>query len=578
MPKTIADLTELPVADVADDSAVYVGVDSVTLAASRKMTLAGLKQSASVNRFATVSAMSSASYVRDGDVAITRGYTSVGVGAGVYRFVSGDTTTADGGFVVTHASGRWHLLDKTVANVYQFGAVGDGVTLDTTKIQAAVNTGVPVYFPAGVFLIDDAIEFGANCVLFGESPGRSEVKWSAAAASQVMFKNSATVVTLQVRNMRFRHRADATAGWSDGGAFLTNSGKTIVVDNCDFVDMSTTALEFLGTDDAVTREDVTVTNCRAWCEAASFYTGNFCKPGGGRTFIFRGNHVRQCARGVSLEQKNNRNFYEVIITDNVFVDSKVANKSSTQTAAPIHLSLETGTQTIESVVISNNIIRSTDGINGTTSAGYGIALTCSANTIKRAVVANNIIDTWSGRSSSSIPILCKGVEYPIVTGNIVSDVTWSSTSYRGMMIQTYTYGIVRDNLFKGTTYSAPIVLSGNVANCEMEGNFCQGVEVQHNQAPGTTWVTLTPAVANPDVSGVRMGKVTDTGANTITSLNNGTNQQVLRLWIANNNTTLQNNASIKLTGSANYTPGANGAMLTLYCDDGTWRELSRVAY
>ena len=37
-------------------------------------------------------------------------------------------------------------------NVKEFGAAGDGVTLDTAAIQAALDAGGIVHFPAGTYL------------------------------------------------------------------------------------------------------------------------------------------------------------------------------------------------------------------------------------------------------------------------------------------------------------------------------------------------------------------------------------------------------------------------------------------
>ena len=37
-------------------------------------------------------------------------------------------------------------------NVKEFGATGNGTTLDTVAIQTAINAGGLVYFPPGVYL------------------------------------------------------------------------------------------------------------------------------------------------------------------------------------------------------------------------------------------------------------------------------------------------------------------------------------------------------------------------------------------------------------------------------------------
>lgn len=161
MPKKIAELTAITAADITDDSVIRFGVDSTTLNASRQISLAELKNASAVRVFATVAAMSSATGVKDGDVAITRGYTTAGVGAGAYRFVSGDSTTADAGFVIAHTAGRWHLVDKSSYDPTKFGAIGDGVADDTSAFQACLNAtktyGALVEIPPGRYLLGSSV-------------------------------------------------------------------------------------------------------------------------------------------------------------------------------------------------------------------------------------------------------------------------------------------------------------------------------------------------------------------------------------------------------------------------------------
>lgn len=150
MPKKIAELTAITAADITDDSVIRFGVDSTTLNASRQISLAELKNASAVRVFANVAAMVADTSVKDGSVAITRGYSTAGVGANRYRFVLGDATTADGVLVITHASpsGRWHSEVKSFVDIATAGVTGDGITDDSTAmisaITAAVNAGVPV--------------------------------------------------------------------------------------------------------------------------------------------------------------------------------------------------------------------------------------------------------------------------------------------------------------------------------------------------------------------------------------------------------------------------------------------------
>jgi len=64
---------------------------------------------------------------------------------------------------------NYRMIDGAVANVLDFGAVGDGTTDDTTAVQAAVNSGAnSVFFPDGTYLIN-AVALPSNIHLFGDA-------------------------------------------------------------------------------------------------------------------------------------------------------------------------------------------------------------------------------------------------------------------------------------------------------------------------------------------------------------------------------------------------------------------------
>jgi hypothetical protein len=64
----------------------------------------------------------------------------------------------------------YSMIEGSAVSVTDFGAVGNGVTNDTAAIQAAVNTGKVVIFPAGTYLIESNIELKSNARLIGQ-PG-----------------------------------------------------------------------------------------------------------------------------------------------------------------------------------------------------------------------------------------------------------------------------------------------------------------------------------------------------------------------------------------------------------------------
>lgn len=66
----------------------------------------------------------------------------------------------------------YSMIAGEVANVLDYGAVGDGTTNDKAAIQSAVDSGKPVYFPSGTYLIgtpilapDNAIFQSDNAIL-----------------------------------------------------------------------------------------------------------------------------------------------------------------------------------------------------------------------------------------------------------------------------------------------------------------------------------------------------------------------------------------------------------------------------
>lgn len=107
----------------------------------------------------------------DGDICATTGYWNRGDGGGnkyIYhatgRSVVNGAGLIDEGFYITgaNADDYFEAVDKTVANVRHFGAVGDGINDDTVEIQSAINTGVGTFIPNGTYKITDTLSVTTN--------------------------------------------------------------------------------------------------------------------------------------------------------------------------------------------------------------------------------------------------------------------------------------------------------------------------------------------------------------------------------------------------------------------------------
>jgi len=120
-----------------------------------------------------------------------------------------------------------HLQIAHAADVRRYGAVGDGVTDDTEAIQAAIDTGLDVYFPKGTYRAHTLTQSTINQVFRGEG-----------AASSVIVKNAngalltSTARDVQLRNMSFQGRLSDEAASTYSGDNVVFSGNNCSMINC----------------------------------------------------------------------------------------------------------------------------------------------------------------------------------------------------------------------------------------------------------------------------------------------------------------------------------------------------------
>lgn len=121
----------------------------------------------------------------------------------------------DGGSTPTGAINRtiYEKLSDTVS-VKDFGAVGDGTTDDTVAIQNAINTGLPVYLPAGQYTVSTTITNTTDLILFGDGsisvagddPQTDKsgvcINWEGADVGPVFDINPDVATSLRINNVK----------------------------------------------------------------------------------------------------------------------------------------------------------------------------------------------------------------------------------------------------------------------------------------------------------------------------------------------------------------------------------------
>ena len=109
-------------------------------------------------------------------------------------------------------------------NVLDYGAVGDGVTDDTTAIQSAITAaqGNVLYFPSGTYLFSQPL-YTESCSIFGDGQDETILKASGSALSTTLH---ALTLNRQDNNViRYSYHHDfALAGDGSAGTLRRSDG------------------------------------------------------------------------------------------------------------------------------------------------------------------------------------------------------------------------------------------------------------------------------------------------------------------------------------------------------------------
>ena len=150
---------------------------------------------------------------------MTRGYYAAGDGGGaIFWYDSTDTTSVDnGGSIIVSTNGaRWKMLRTSeLPNVKQFGAKGDGVTVDYAAIVAAYAAFSDLWWPNGTY------NLGANT---WTTPAAGSAIGESRRGVKLTRTGSAAIVKLGNDNFDFRMENLYFTGAGNTGIAVAGTG------------------------------------------------------------------------------------------------------------------------------------------------------------------------------------------------------------------------------------------------------------------------------------------------------------------------------------------------------------------
>jgi hypothetical protein len=103
----------------------------------------------------------------------------------------------------------WKVLNESVINVKDYGAVGDGVTDDSDKIQYCLDNfvGKTIFLPNGIFIITKPLILPSNTVLRGSSTLGTNIKKTTGTADANGIK---AVIVMKSKASPLEYNSDST--------------------------------------------------------------------------------------------------------------------------------------------------------------------------------------------------------------------------------------------------------------------------------------------------------------------------------------------------------------------------------
>lgn len=127
-------------------------------------------------------------------------------------------------------AGTYIKKNSMYANPMDYGAVGDGVANDYNAITAAINTGLPLKLPKGIFFIGtNTLDFGECRYVFGSGRDNTEIHYNGNNDASTITTNHGFVIS----DLTFRN----TGTPAGGSAINVSAANYGVIDRVNFADV-----------------------------------------------------------------------------------------------------------------------------------------------------------------------------------------------------------------------------------------------------------------------------------------------------------------------------------------------------
>lgn len=378
--------------------------------------------------YGTVAEMVADEGLSVGDFVVTAGYSTTGDGGGNgFEIVASGTGTADGGsFIDLDTHQAKGLFPGDIIQALQFGAKGDGITVDTTASQALAAFTDDVYFPdtGNTYILNDRLLFERSGVTV-RGDGETQLKWTTlGAARQVGTPASRWTQGANIRDgIRVEGSSftlkDIVLQGNDVATYVGANNMVVItgdssssrqggaiIENVEIFDVGDRGIWFSFFDNIVVKD--------CFLHNIAFYGGIFFSC---TNIKFKDNLIKTIFPGTA------GNMYGVSFTHDSTAYSTDPNAGTLQAEAPFCSEVEVSGNHVEDVnwegidfhgaynshVHHNKVYNTKLGISVTTSSGDALNYAGYSNNVNDNIVdGRNADGTTSGRENLAYGILISG--------------------------------------------------------------------------------------------------------------------------------------------------------------------------